>query len=402
MKRSSRRATLAAVLALLLAGGAAWSLRPTDPFRGADITNPAFPSLTYSIQVFGWWDTGYFGYQMDTVNMLGFNTIKQTFAWRDLEPLPGRWDFTQADRILAEAERRGIRVVARLGQVPEWAAVGSRQSDDDHDAPPDDLNAWAAYCGTLAARYRGRIVGYQVWNEPNLSREWGDQPPDAAGYTQLLAACSAAIRAADPSAKVISAGLAPTGTHDATAVPDDVFLDAMYRAGFQQHVDAVGVHAPGFSAPEYGPDDAERDGRGRWASFRRVEDLRKIMLLHNDSARQMAILEMGYTTDPIHPAYSWFAVTEEQRADYMLRAYDYIVRHWRPWVGLVSAIYLQKPGWDQSDEEYWWSLSTFDRYHSPALMAMMRMPKFCDDFVVPEGPLNATEEEYRGLVKSCP
>jgi polysaccharide biosynthesis protein PslG len=378
-----------------------YSTRPTDPFKGYEVTNPAFTPLTYGIQVFGWWDDGRFGYQMDSVQMLGFNTIKHTFPWRDMEPLEGIWDFRQSDRIMDEAERRGIRVVARLGQSPDWAFTTEYVSDDDHDTPPDDLNTFGNYCRVVAERYKGRMLGYQIWNEPNLSREWGARMPNAAEYTELLRVCSEAIRNVDPDAKIISAGLAPTGTQDATAQPDDVYLDAMYRAGFQQYVDAVGVHAPGFSAPSYGPDDAERDGRGRWASFRRVEDLRKIMLLYNDGARQMAILEFGYTTDPINDAYRWFAVTEEQRAIYMLEAYDYMAEHWRPWVGLVSAIYMQKPGWTEQNEEYWWSLSTFDRFHSPAFMAMMGMPKYCGDVVLnPEE--NASEEEYLGNLKSCP
>jgi hypothetical protein len=390
-----------AVLALVLSAVVFFS-RPADPFAGSAITRPAFTSLTYAIQVFGWWDTGQFGYQMDSVLMLGFNTIKQTFPWRDLEPAQGAWDFTQADRILQEAQRRNLRVVARLGQVPGWAAANAVITSDNHDSPPQRMEDWANYCSVIAQRYRGRITAYQVWNEPNLSREWGDQPPDAAAYTRLLAACSQAIRAADPDARVISAGLAPTGTHSSEAVPDDVFLDAMYRAGFQQYVDAVGVHAPGYSAPEYGPDDAERDGRGRWSSFRRPEDLRKIMIAYGDAGRQMAILEMGFTTDPVNEAYRWFAVDEETRRDYILRAYDYIALHWRPWVGLVTAIYMQKPGWNQQDEEYWFSLSTFDRFHSPAFMAMMGMPKYCGDVVIPEGKEGATEEEYLGNLRTCP
>lgn len=389
------------VLALFLGGLAVYSLQSRDPFAG-DQVSKAFPSLTYSIQVFGWWDNGQFGYQMDTVNMLGFNTIKQGFAWSDLETVPNEWDFTQADRIMNEAESRNLKVIARLGQVPMWALTSDQQSNESIDTPPNDLSLWANYCMTLATRYKGRIVGYQVWNEPNLSREWGNQRPDAAVYTALLKACSEVIRAIDPAAKIISAGLAPTGTNDDTATPDDVYLNAMYDAGFQQYVDAVGVHAPGFSAPSYGPDDAEREGRGRWASFRRPEDLRKIMVARGDAARQMAILEMGYTTDPIHPDYSWFAVTEEQREVYMLEAYAYMAEHWRPWVGLVSAIYMQKVGWDQNNEEYWWSLSTFDRYHSLALMSMMGMPKYCDDVVLAPGKEGALETEYLGNLKSCP
>jgi hypothetical protein len=36
------------------------------------------------------------------------------------------------------------------------------------------------FCGAMAERYRGRIGAYEVWNEPNLAREWGNEPPDPA------------------------------------------------------------------------------------------------------------------------------------------------------------------------------------------------------------------------------
>lgn len=392
------------LLALFVLGGVWWVTRPQDPFKGYLVEKPPFTPLTYSIQVFAWWDNGYAGYQLDSVQILRFNHVKQTFAWRDMEPEKGLWTFHESDRILDETERRGLKMIARLGQVPDWTlASGQGSADEKYDAPPQDIADWANYCETVATRYKGRIAAYQIWNEPNLSREWGGEAPDAAGYVELLAACSKAIRAVDEEAILISAGLAPTGTYDdAVAHPDDIYFDAMYRANFQQYVDVVGVHAPGFSVPEYGPDDAERDGIGRWFSFRRVEDLRKIMLLYDDGARQMAILEMGYTTDPIHPEYSWFAVTEEERAEYLVRAFDYIVENWRPWVGLVSVIYMQNPFWTHDNEEYWWSISTFDRYHLPAFMELARMKKVCGDVILPEGKKDAGEGEYIGNLNACP
>ena len=30
----------------------------------------------------------------------------------------------------------------------------------------------------VADRYKGRIRAYEVWNEPNLAREWGGRLPD--------------------------------------------------------------------------------------------------------------------------------------------------------------------------------------------------------------------------------
>ena len=351
-----------------------------DPFKASDISNAPFPALTYGVHTFLWWDGGDVGAHLDLVRLMSFSHVKQTFAWRDIEPQPGLWVWTQSDRILGEVERRGLRLVVRLGQAPAWA----RAADAVHarDAPPAELTHFAAYCGSVAQRYKGRISAYQIWNEPNLSREWGDKRPDPAAYVELLAACSSAIRAADPAAILISAGLAPTGNHDEAALPDDIYFDQMYRNGFQRYIDVVGVHAPGFAPPEIGPDDEQ--AAHRWFTFRRVEDLRKIMLHYADEARQMAIMEFGYTTDRVNPDYRWFSVTEEQQAAYLERAYEFAIANWRPWVGLMVLIYLPDPSWQPDDEEYWWSILEPDGSGPrQAYITIANMRKVCGDYEIP-------------------
>lgn len=366
-----------------------------DPFRADAVVDPAFPSLTYGIQTFLWWDGGEAGLHLDWVRLMSYSHIKQTFAWRDLEPRQGEWDWVQADRIVAEAQRRELKIVARLGQVPDWAQLPESNTDvgeeESHDIPPQDMNDWYNYCFTIADRYvESNVVAYQIWNEPNLTREWGNKRPNPAEYVELLAVCSSAIREADASAILISAGLAPTGNNDDIALPDDVYLDGMYRNNFQQYIDVVGVHAPGFAPPEYGPDDAEADGVGRWFTFRRIEDLRKIMIEHDDAGRQMAIMEFGYTTDTQNPDYAWYAVTEEEQADMLKRGYDYAIEHWRPWIGLMSLIYMPSPGWIPEDEEYWWAITEPDTgIHRPAFFALANMPKVCGDYIIPERESNS-------------
>lgn len=360
--------------------------RDTDPLKANAITNPAFSSLTYGIQTFLWWDGGETGLHLDWVRLMSYSHVKQTFAWRDLEIEQDVWDWEQADRIMDEVERRDLQLIARLGQTPLWAQPESDanvETDESHDAPATDMADWRDYCYTVADRYKGRIVAYQIWNEPNLTREWGNELPDAAGYVDVLAACSQEIRQADPNAILISAGLAPTGNHDDLATPDDIYLDQLYRNDFQQYIDVVGVHATGYAPPEVGPDDVEKEGRGRWFTFRRIEDLRKIMILHGDEARQMAIMEFGYTTDTQNSDYAWYAVSEDEQADMLMRAYDYAIDHWRPWVGLMTLIYIPSPGWTPDDEEYWWAITTPDKGHRPSFYALANMRKVCDDVTIP-------------------
>ena len=176
----------------------------------------------------------------------------------------------------------------------------------------------------------------------------------------------------------------------------------MYEADFQEHIDVVGVHAPGFSPPEYGPDNAEADGIGRWFTFRRVEDLRKIMIQHGDSARQMAIMEFGWTTDEVNPDYAWYAVDEATQAQYLLEAYQYAIDNWRPWVGLMSLIYMPNPTWTEADEEYWWAITAPGRGHRPSFFALANMQKVCGEFAIPAR--ESDSPEALGLVESpiCP
>jgi hypothetical protein len=316
-----------------------------------------------------------------------FSHVKQIFAWEDMEPRPGEWNFTRADEIVDQVESLGLELVVRLSDAPDWAHPSNdgHKDEDFIDAPPDNLDQWANYCGMVASRYRGRIDAYQIWNEPNLAREWGNQEPDAAVYVEMLGACSQAIREADPDAILISAGLSPTGNHDAIAHRDDLYLQAMYDLDFQQHIDVVGMHAPGYTPPTYGPDDAERDGKGRWATFRRIEDLRKIMITNGDAARQVAILEFGWTLDPgIHPDYAWFAVPDEAtQAQYLVEAYEYAAAHWRPWVGLMSVIYISDPSWTPQDEEYWWGITTSEGYVRQSYMDLANMAKYCGERMIP-------------------
>jgi hypothetical protein len=391
---------LSAAILALMAGS-----YQADPFMASAVQNPPFTSLTYGIQTFLWWDKSAASFNLDMVRLMVFSHVKQIFAWKDLEPKPGEWNFTRADDVVAEVEAKGLKLVARLSDSPEWAYPGAtgKKGVDFVDAPPDDLADFANYCGALAARYRGRIAAYQVWNEPNLSREWGGQSPDAAGYVGILQACSEAIHAADPQAIVISAGLAPTGTWDNTATPDDAFFEAMYDAGFQHYADVAGVNAPGYNfPPEISPEEALNRGGQRFGTFRRVEDLRQIMVARRDAARQMAILEMGWTTDPINPNYSWFAVTDEEKADYFVRAYQYAALHWRPWMGLMTAIYIPDPAWGPDREEFWWGI-TFDKRGrgGQAFVALANMAKHCGERFIAERAGNSPEALGLATVVPC-
>ncbi|MCB0034276.1 MAG: hypothetical protein KDE51_09665 [Anaerolineales bacterium] len=369
------------VLLLALAGCGGGDEADLAPLTAAQM-DQRFDSPAYAVHLSQWWDLGALERDLGLVQSMNFGWVKQKFAWRDIEGYEkGQYDWYRPDYIVDAAERYNVKLIVRIDRQPLWSVRDLPDEQIKNNQPPVKLQDFGDFCEVLAQRYRGRIAAYQVWNEPNLSREWGEKPPNPAEYTALLKVCYEGIKRGDPKAIVISAGLAPTGTQLPAAMPDDEFLQGMYAAGAADYFDVLGLNAPGYKAPpEISPDEALENpdlyGNGRWFVFRHVEDMRRIMVENDDAAKQVAILEMGWTTDtrPGTP-YEWHAVSEAEQAEYLRRAYEYAQTNWEPWIGVMTTIFFADAAWSPDDEQYWWSIVLPDGTPRPAYTALKDMPK---------------------------
>lgn len=371
---------LALLLALLLSSCAAVfpqaASSPMTPIVRLRTDSPA-----YGFEAYLWWKPEIATRDLGLVRSAGFTWVKQTFAWRDIEVEKGKFDWSHADEIVFLTGHFGLKLLVRLDGDPWWDRT-YQDGKGIANGPPKDLRNFSNYCAVIAARYKGKVAAYQVWNEPNLAREWGGNPPDPVQYVEMLRQCYLSIKAADPAALVISAGLSPTGNGLPEAISHSEFLEAMYKSGAQPYFDLLGVNAPGFKAsPETSPDETANTpslGGQRFFAFRSVEDMRAIMTRHGDVDKQVAILEFGWTTDPIHKDYAWFAVDEDTKAAYMVRAYQYARTHWQPWIGPMIALSLPQYDWRPDNEQYWWSVidpSYPNTRTRPAYEALKNMPK---------------------------
>ncbi len=344
-------------------------------------------SPEYGVQAFLWWRPEAADRDLGLTKEMGFGWVKQTFSWRDIEGAKkGAYNWENADRAVYLANAKGIDVLARMDNAPEWAAPGCFNTQKKQMGPAKNNNDWADFLKTFVTRYKGRIRAYEIWNEPNLSREWCGRAPNPTEYATLLKVSYQTIKAIDPNAIVVTAGMTPTSRNDDEAMPDATYIERMYAAMGNKsdgYFDALGVHAPGFKAPpEMSPDEVAKnpaynnnDPNGRIYSFRHVEDIRKIMVAKGDTNKQIMILEFGWTTDPIHPAYSWFKVDEQTQAKYIVDAYQYAKKNWAPWIGTMFVIYLANPDWNEDTEEYWWSITKPDGTPRGAFVRLKAMPK---------------------------
>ncbi|MCL6431775.1 MAG: hypothetical protein K6V36_13100, partial [Anaerolineae bacterium] len=205
-------------------------------------------------------------------------------------------------------------------------------------ATPDRIEDFGDFVAAVVGRYRGRIRYYQIWNEPNIYPEWGEQPVDAGGYTRLLQEAYRRAKEADPDCVILSAGLAPTIEMGPRNLSDLVYLQQMYDAGAREYFDILGVQAYGIWT---GPTD-HRLAPDR-TNFARPQLIRAIMVRNGDANKPMWATEVGWNAIPIgHPDTPMFGrVSREEQARYAVEAYERAQREW-PWMGVMNYWFFKR------------------------------------------------------------
>ena len=272
---------------------------------------------------------------LELVREMGATTIVQFFPWAYFEPSENVFNWNQADRIVRHANNQGLRIIARLGLVPDWARPASDSATTTLNyLPEESFDHFADYASQLALRYAEQIQHFIIWNEPNLSFEWGYRPVDPAAYVRLLQVSYKAIKGANPQAVILAGALAPT--NEAEGSPAGLneldFLGEMYSHGAAQYFDALAVHSYGLTEPP----DAE-PGSDR-LNFRRLEFLRQIMVDAEDTAKPVFITESGWND---HPRWTG-GVRPSQRLQYTVQAFEYAAAHW-DWVQQLCIWALRYP-----------------------------------------------------------
>jgi polysaccharide biosynthesis protein PslG len=298
------------------------------------------------------------------VTNVGFQWQKTLFQWRQIEgACKGCFDWSEADRVVKASTQAGVKIIARLDFQPAWA-----RKDGASNGPPDNYQDLADFVSAFVSRYSststiGRVQAVEIWNEVNLDREWGGQTinsQQAADYVRLLGMSYQAAKAADPSVVVISAGLSPTGVTDGHSADDVLYLQWLFDAGLKGKYDVLGAHG-NTQAPEV---DAAFGSLPHFPHpsfyFRRVEQLRDVMVKNGDADKRVWLLEFGWTSDTVHPNYSWFAVSEDKKAANIVKAFQYARDHWRPWIGVMTLWTVPDPTWTPDREEYWWAITNPD------------------------------------------
>ena len=155
---------------------------------------------------------------------LGARMVRVDLDWSQVEPEPGKWDFTRWDALVEEAGKQGVAVIAILGGELHKPVRPPYRNQQD----------FLRYVAESVRRYKGKIAAYEVINEADCDRPWGETP-NPEHYAELLKKTCETIKGIDPAAKVLFSGVSfvrnPYG-----------YLEKAFAAGAGDYCDGVNFH----------------------------------------------------------------------------------------------------------------------------------------------------------------
>ncbi len=227
--------------------------------------------------------------------------------------LPG--DMGSAQAMINNAHANGMK--ALIGAKGDLSRAG-------------DLNYHNEFAGYLATLAKSGADAIEVWNEPNLDREYGGSghgQVNPENYVDMLKKAYAAIKAANPGTMVIGAAEAPTGYFgggcSTNGCDDAPFEQRMAAAGAANYMDCMGAHHNGTMV---GPDQTSGAPVGSpdhhqwyfWGTLNTV---------YNAFGGKLPICwtELGYVTGegigPLPSGFSWgSSITLANQAQWLARA----------------------------------------------------------------------------------
>jgi hypothetical protein len=241
----------------------------------------------------------------------GVDSVRVPIVWADVQSAPGTaFDWTSVDSTVAAASSAGLEVLPFLYGAPTWAVPSALVPGSGGAAKAPAFlpvrsglqrTGWQQFAREAVLRYGPGgsfwatnpsvpprpIRNWQIWNEPNF--KYFVARPNPTEYGKLVNLSYAAIKGADPGAKLILAGLftkpieatfrrRPPQAYFATD-----FLDRMYMStpGVKRKFQGVALHP-------------YTDSYKNFSGY--IEEARDVLKAHGDGGKGLWLTEISWSS----------------------------------------------------------------------------------------------------------
>ncbi len=262
----------------------------------------AAPGVQFGIQDDAWleYGPGTLAQRVARLDRMGFDAVRVTLAWHEIETSPGTYRWGRSDRLLGALRARGLRPIVTIWGTPRWANRGGLPNV----APAEGLEYhFQNFTRTAATRYQ-YVDAWLMWNEPNKPL-WLNPASPRTYVQQILNPGYRGIKAANPKAKVAGGVTAPTAGRGGIAPVD--FIKLMRANGALLDVYA---HHP---YPVF-PGDTPFKGGCKCKTLTMAELHRLLLFVNRNFPKaRVWLTEYGYQTNPPDR----FGVSPELQARYI-------------------------------------------------------------------------------------
>lgn len=254
--------------------------------------------------------------QFQRLSRGGVESVRIPVGWGSVQPSKGgEFDWKGFDNQVEEAAKAGIKVLPFLSGAPEWAVptkvvpgAGGLKAPARLPVSGAARTGWVNFLTAAVARYgptgsfwsehpgvpKRPIRVWQIWNEPNF--KYFIAKPNPAEYGKLVKISYTALRAADPGAKIVLAGLfaRPKGARTASGKHKSLnwyasdFLSQMYKRtpGIKTRFNGVALHPYTIRASELPAV---------------TEEFRKVLTANGDAGKGLWMTELGWSSGKASP-----------------------------------------------------------------------------------------------------
>ncbi|HKO39096.1 MAG TPA: glycosyl hydrolase [Solirubrobacterales bacterium] len=284
--------------------------------------------------------------QFQRLSRGGVESTRLPISWEHVQPANGgSFDWSGVDDQVEAASKAGIKVLPFLTGAPTWAVRWATIPQSGGLKAPGHLPVtgvgragWISFLTAAVARYGPGggfwsehpgvpsmpLRNWQIWNEPNF--KYFVAKPNPTEYGKLVKISFSALKAADPGAQVILAGLfsrpkgardRKTGKHKSLNWFASDFLERMYKTspGVKTKFNGAALHPYTINAREL-PEV--------------TEELRNTLKDNGDAGKPLWITEISWSSKP-KTGSNLFGKGRAGQAKELRTAFTALRNKQRPW-----------------------------------------------------------------------
>ncbi len=153
-----------------------------------------------------------FNNMANILRLSGMTWVRERLTWGEVAKKDGTYDFGRYIRSADALTKQGIKVYQIFHDSPAWA-----RKDAETKAIPDDLRVAYKFGKAFATQFKGKVLAWEFWNEPDIGFFYHTSTECAA----LQKAIYLGAKSVDPSLRLLGPSMAGTGPFESDLLDND-------------------------------------------------------------------------------------------------------------------------------------------------------------------------------------